>query len=79
MATNKYRVLTPFKDGEDKDKEYQAGDIYAPSKRISKDRYEALTSVNNSLGRPVLALVEGDGVEKEETPEETKAATTAKK
>lgn len=77
--TNTYRVLIGFKDANDNDKEYKAGDFYKPTKRISKERYDQLTSVNNALGRPVLVLVDGDGSEDEPKEETKETAAAAKK
>ena len=62
---DKYEVIAPFKDLEDKLKsqpsgrEYKKGDSFPATKReVSEERLEELSTKNNKLGYPVIKKVQ---------------------
>ena len=59
MATKQYRVTHDFKDLQDKNKIYRAGDAYPTpaNKKISAERLEQLSSKKNKLGIQLIEEV----------------------
>ncbi|WP_337227983.1 hypothetical protein [Staphylococcus succinus] len=56
----KYKVISSFKDGKDKNKEYNVGDSYPKpaNKKISEDRINELSSNSNKVGKAFIEAVE---------------------
>jgi len=55
-----YKVITQFKDLQDKNRVYNVGDKFPATKRkVSEDRLDELSGDSNKLGKPVIEK-EGD-------------------
>jgi hypothetical protein len=56
----KYQVLHYFTDLQDKNKEYNEGEIFPrpANKKVSNERIEELSSDKNKQGRPVIKIIE---------------------
>lgn len=50
-----YKVITQFKDLQDKSRVYQVGDKFPATKRkVSVERLDELSGDSNKLGKPVI-------------------------
>lgn len=53
----KYQVIQSFKDLQDNDHIYKAGDKFPRKGRVSKERVEELLGTNNKIGVPLIIEV----------------------
>lgn len=50
-----YKVITQFKDLQDKNRIYQVGDKFPATKRkVSEERLEELSGDSNKIGKPLI-------------------------
>lgn len=54
---SKYEVIRPFKDLQDNDHIYKAGDKYPRKGKVKKERAEELLGKENKIGEPLIAEV----------------------
>lgn len=55
-----YKVITQFKDLQDKNRIYEVGDKFPATKRkVSEERLEELSGKSNKIGKPLIEK-EGD-------------------
>lgn len=59
-----YRAKMAFRDAEDKEYLYSAGDVYPrKGKKVTKARFEELSTENNAAGVAVIVEVKEDPAE----------------
>ena len=50
-----YKVITQFKDLQDKNRIYEVGDTFPATKRkVSKERLDELSGDSNKIGKPLI-------------------------
>lgn len=73
-----YKVVTFFKDIQDKDHVYFVGDEYPRvGKEVSKERLAELSSSNNKMGKPLIVAVGEEPVKNAITKESIEGMTSS--